>query len=233
MVEPSEDKNKHREKRQMTESSLPGVAAAAGLCFIPVAHAEQRDDSWTGSYNSYSSLMPQPCNTWEITNNPRKQPVLPSTCCIYSHNGSFGGKHRSRREMYRLTHLARAVATHRTSVRTAQSVPGRDSVSRSATSADMASFQLVKYLQHGAVPQRSHDNTPMCCVTADAAFTCSPSSARGLLPVPDYQLKSKGDKGFAFDLPAVPQNAAKPPALSDAIEAHCQQSAWGQGGVAA
>ncbi|CAB1445843.1 unnamed protein product [Pleuronectes platessa] len=35
------------------------------------------------------------------------------------------------------------------------------------------------------------------------------------------------------DLPAVPQNAATPPALSDAIEAHCQRSAPGQGGVAA
>ncbi|CAB1451279.1 unnamed protein product [Pleuronectes platessa] len=35
------------------------------------------------------------------------------------------------------------------------------------------------------------------------------------------------------DLPAVPKNAATPPALSDAIVAHCQQSSPGQGGVAA
>ncbi|CAB1417612.1 unnamed protein product [Pleuronectes platessa] len=42
------------------------------------------------------------------------------------------------------------------------------------------------------------------------------------------------------DLPAVPQNAGtslrtppRPPTLSDAVESHCQQSAPGQGGVAA
>ncbi|CAB1447616.1 unnamed protein product [Pleuronectes platessa] len=34
------------------------------------------------------------------------------------------------------------------------------------------------------------------------------------------------------DLRAVPHNTATPPALSDAIEAHCQRSAPGQGGVA-
>ncbi|CAB1449579.1 unnamed protein product [Pleuronectes platessa] len=42
-----------------------------------------------------------------------------------------------------------------------------------------------------------------------------------------------GSTQLTPDLPAVPQNAATPPALSDAIEAHCRRSAPGQGGVAA
>ncbi|CAB1456979.1 unnamed protein product [Pleuronectes platessa] len=47
------------------------------------------------------------------------------------------------------------------------------------------------------------------------------------------RIATLGGAQLTPDLPAVPQNAATPPALSDAIEAHCQQSAPGQGDVAA